>query len=131
MRETWKGGSCGDDIVWFAPPQRTEPLCSTLHMCSTSPSMPFSLLGNMAAETSGQSRSATSIYAEVENYPWNSDDDFKNGLDAILGANPSPEQAAELTLRARCFYYARFVRPLKLYAHLLNYLQKFQHRYRL
>ncbi|KAL9097798.1 MAG: hypothetical protein Q9165_000124 [Trypethelium subeluteriae] len=59
------------------------------------------------AETTNQSPAAVSTYEQLENYSWDSDEDFQSGLDAILGANPSPEQAAELTLRARCFYYAR------------------------
>ncbi|KAI9657119.1 MAG: hypothetical protein M1821_003285 [Bathelium mastoideum] len=53
------------------------------------------------------SAAATDVYEHLESYNWDADQDFKNGLEAILGANPSPEQAAELTLRARCFYYAR------------------------
>ncbi|KAF2238450.1 hypothetical protein EV356DRAFT_529427 [Viridothelium virens] len=59
------------------------------------------------AEASDQSPAALITYEQLENYSWDSDEDFQSGLDAILGANPSSEQAAELTLRARCFYYAR------------------------
>ncbi|KAF1938851.1 hypothetical protein EJ02DRAFT_505172 [Clathrospora elynae] len=47
------------------------------------------------------------IYAALESYNWDDDIEFQAGLSAILGSNSSPEQAAELALRARCFYYAR------------------------
>ncbi|KAF2837109.1 hypothetical protein M501DRAFT_1006994 [Patellaria atrata CBS 101060] len=52
------------------------------------------------------SPSAT-VYAEVDQYPWDTDEDFQGGLSAILGSTSSPEQANELALRARCFYYSR------------------------
>ena len=47
------------------------------------------------------------VYASLENYNWDDDAEFQSGLSAILGSNSSPEQASELALRARCFYYAR------------------------
>ncbi|KAF1961560.1 hypothetical protein CC80DRAFT_464546 [Byssothecium circinans] len=47
------------------------------------------------------------VYEALENYNWDDDVEFQAGLSAILGSNSSPEQASELTLRARCFYYAR------------------------
>lgn len=47
------------------------------------------------------------IYEALENYDWDNDVEFQSGLSAILGSNSTPEQAAELTLRARCFYYTR------------------------
>ena len=47
------------------------------------------------------------VYAALENFPWDDDVEFQAGLSAILGTNSTPEQATELTLRARCFYYAR------------------------
>jgi hypothetical protein len=49
------------------------------------------------------------VYEALERYNWDDDVEFQSGLDAILGNNSTPEQAAELALRARCFYYARFV----------------------
>lgn len=49
------------------------------------------------------------VYAALETYNWDDDAEFQSGLNAILGSNTSPEQAAELALRARCFYYARCV----------------------
>ncbi|KAF1965850.1 hypothetical protein BU23DRAFT_560707 [Bimuria novae-zelandiae CBS 107.79] len=47
------------------------------------------------------------VYESLEEYNWDDDAEFQSGLSAILGSNSSPEQASELTLRARCFYYAR------------------------
>jgi len=61
----------------------------------------------MAAAESAMPNASSNIYQQVEQYPWESDPEFQGGLSAILGANATPEQAVELTLRARCFYYAR------------------------
>ncbi|OCK84578.1 hypothetical protein K432DRAFT_276640, partial [Lepidopterella palustris CBS 459.81] len=47
------------------------------------------------------------IHDAVDRYPWDSDEEFQAGLTAIIGQNSSPELAAELTLRARVFYYSR------------------------
>ncbi|KAF2811722.1 uncharacterized protein BDZ99DRAFT_279854 [Mytilinidion resinicola] len=47
------------------------------------------------------------VYASVDSYPWDDDQEFQAGLSAILGSNSSPEQSIELELRARCFYYSR------------------------
>ncbi|KAL5117101.1 hypothetical protein ACEQ8H_005060 [Pleosporales sp. CAS-2024a] len=47
------------------------------------------------------------VYEALERYHWADDVEFQAGLNAILGCNSTPEQAAELTLRARCFYYTR------------------------
>lgn len=47
------------------------------------------------------------LFEQLERYPWESDEEFKSGLNAILGSNVSPEESEELTLRARTFYYAR------------------------
>jgi hypothetical protein len=51
--------------------------------------------------------SSNAVYEALEKYPWADDQEFQAGLVAILGSNSTPEQATELTLRARCFYYAR------------------------
>lgn len=59
----------------------------------------------MATVTSATS--SNQLFERMENYPWTEDAEFQGGLTAILGPRPSPEQAQELTLRARCFYYAR------------------------
>ncbi|KAJ4313294.1 hypothetical protein N0V94_007020 [Neodidymelliopsis sp. IMI 364377] len=55
----------------------------------------------------GRSDGPSDMYEALENYNWDDDVEFQAGLSAILGSNSSPEQAAELALRARCFYYAR------------------------
>ncbi|KAF2660820.1 hypothetical protein K491DRAFT_648563 [Lophiostoma macrostomum CBS 122681] len=57
-----------------------------------------------AAPTVG---SSSHVYEALESYNWDDDVEFQAGLTAILGSNSTPEQATELTLRARCFYYAR------------------------
>ena len=49
------------------------------------------------------------IFGMLEDYPWNSDMEFRNGLQAILDLNPNPDQAEYLILRARCFYFSRQV----------------------
>lgn len=49
------------------------------------------------------------LYKQVEDYPWDHDVEFQGGLEAILGSTASLEQAQELTLRARCFYYTRWL----------------------
>jgi hypothetical protein len=50
------------------------------------------------------------IYEALERYDWDNDEKFQSGLRAILVNTTSPEQAADLALHARCFYYARYVR---------------------
>lgn len=47
------------------------------------------------------------IFQQLENYAWDSDPEFQTGLQALLGSDPSAEQAEHLILRARCFYFAR------------------------
>ncbi|MCJ1377198.1 hypothetical protein MMC17_000290 [Xylographa soralifera] len=47
------------------------------------------------------------LFHQLDIYPWASDEEFQSGLRAILGPHPKPEQAEQLTLRARCFYYSR------------------------
>jgi hypothetical protein len=61
---------------------------------------------DMSATRAGES---DNVYAALERYDWDGDVEFQSGLSAILGSNSSSEQAAELALRARCFYYARCV----------------------
>lgn len=48
-----------------------------------------------------------SLFHRLDSYPWATDTEFQHGLRAILGPDPSPVQAEQLTLRARCFYYSR------------------------
>ena len=47
-------------------------------------------------------------FQQLEDYAWDSDTEFQSGLQAILGPDPSAEQAEHLTLRARCFYFAQY-----------------------
>ncbi|KAI9653198.1 MAG: hypothetical protein M1831_006156 [Alyxoria varia] len=50
------------------------------------------------------------FFSSLESYPWSTDTEFQSGLAAILGPAPAPSDSAQtrdLTLRARCFYYAR------------------------
>ena len=52
------------------------------------------------------------LFHQLDIYPWASDAEFQSGLRAILGADPKPQQAEQLTLRARCFYYSRSAIPV-------------------
>ncbi|KAK7535645.1 hypothetical protein IWX49DRAFT_264204 [Phyllosticta citricarpa] len=61
----------------------------------------------MASAPAEAATASDNICAQVDGYPWDSDREFQGGLSAILGSNPSADQAIELTLRARCFYYTR------------------------
>jgi hypothetical protein len=51
--------------------------------------------------------SNTALFHQLDNYPWSSDPEFQGGLSAILGSVQDPQQIAHLTLRAKCYYYAR------------------------
>lgn len=62
-----------------------------------------------AGADAGAAGGRDEVYEALEGYIWDDDVEFQAGLSAILGSNSSPEQAAELALRARCFYYARYV----------------------
>ncbi|KAL8831475.1 MAG: hypothetical protein Q9191_000847 [Dirinaria sp. TL-2023a] len=48
-----------------------------------------------------------SQFSHVFAYDWEADEEFQDGLRTILDLNASPEQAADLTLQAKCFYYSR------------------------
>lgn len=52
--------------------------------------------------------SENELFQQLEEYDWVADAEFQSGLQAILGPNPPPDQAEHLTLRARCFYLARY-----------------------
>ena len=52
----------------------------------------------------------STIYSELEAYDWPADTEFQSGLQAILGSTADPARAEHLTLRARCFYFSRYVR---------------------
>ena len=51
--------------------------------------------------------STSSFFEQLDNYAWESDTEFQSGLSAILSSATSQEQKEELSLRARCFYFAR------------------------
>lgn len=57
----------------------------------------------MASDSNGEVR----LFQQLDKYPWEADVEFQSGLVAILGSDPSSEQAEALTLRAQCFYYER------------------------
>ncbi|KAL8952693.1 MAG: hypothetical protein Q9222_001392 [Ikaeria aurantiellina] len=48
----------------------------------------------------------TTVFAQIESYPFTSDPEFCSGLSTILSSTPSQDPEL-LTLRARCFYYSR------------------------
>ncbi|KAL8773955.1 MAG: hypothetical protein Q9209_001385 [Squamulea sp. 1 TL-2023] len=47
-----------------------------------------------------------SIFQSIESYPFATDEEFQTGLTTILSSN-SAQDPELLTLRARCFYFAR------------------------
>ncbi|WPH04255.1 Hypothetical protein R9X50_00714400 [Acrodontium crateriforme] len=60
----------------------------------------------MAASTeSGLDRAH--VFHQLDSYPWDDDEEFQGGLKAILGSVSDPAQVSHLTLRAKCYYYAR------------------------
>ncbi|SMR45881.1 unnamed protein product [Zymoseptoria tritici ST99CH_1E4] len=50
---------------------------------------------------------STFLFHQLDAYPWSEDQEFQGGLRAILGSVQDPQQVEHLTLRARCYYYAR------------------------
>lgn len=59
------------------------------------------------ATTTDSSLDSTYIFNQLDNYPWDDDQEFQNGLKAITGSTEDQLQLEHLTLRAKCFYYAR------------------------
>jgi hypothetical protein len=49
----------------------------------------------------------TFLYHQLDSYPWSTDEEFQGGLRAILGSVQDPAQVEHLTLRAKCYYFAR------------------------
>lgn len=49
----------------------------------------------------------TYLYHQLDEYPWDTDREFQGGLQAILGSVQDPAQIDHLTLRAKCYYFAR------------------------
>ncbi|KAL8712530.1 MAG: hypothetical protein Q9225_006937 [Loekoesia sp. 1 TL-2023] len=56
--------------------------------------------------TNPSSPSPSSIYHQLESYPFTTDPEFQSGLSTILSSSPSQDPEL-LTLRARCFYFSR------------------------
>ncbi|KAF8468294.1 hypothetical protein BDZ91DRAFT_793167 [Kalaharituber pfeilii] len=46
-------------------------------------------------------------FEAILSYDWDSDMEFQTGVQQILASASSPEQADELTLQAKCYYYSR------------------------
>ena len=53
------------------------------------------------------SSDGTAVFQQLDNYDWDHDNDFQTALASILRSAKTPEQAAHLTIRARCYYYTR------------------------
>ena len=61
----------------------------------------------MAAQSDDIDLGNTYLYHQLDEYPWDEDREFQGGLRAILGSVQDPAQVEHLTLRAKCYYYAR------------------------
>lgn len=59
------------------------------------------------ATVTGSGLDNTYLFHQLDEYPWDSDEEFQGGLKAILGSVQDPAQVQHLTLRAKCYYYAR------------------------
>lgn len=60
----------------------------------------------MAAATD-LSLDSSYLFHQLDNYPWDDDQEFQNGLKSITGSTQDQAQLEHLTLRAKCYYYAR------------------------
>ncbi|KXT18508.1 hypothetical protein AC579_2302 [Pseudocercospora musae] len=49
----------------------------------------------------------TALFRQLDEYKWDEDVEFQGGLRAILGSAENEQQVEHLTLRAKCYYYAR------------------------
>jgi len=47
------------------------------------------------------------LFHQLDSYPWDDDQEFQGGLRSITGSTEDQAQLEHLTLRAKCFYYAR------------------------
>ncbi|KAK3619191.1 hypothetical protein LTR56_024190 [Elasticomyces elasticus] len=61
----------------------------------------------MATSTDDSLNGNEFLFHQLDAYPWDADEEFQGGLQAILGSVQDPSQIAHLTLRAKCYYYAR------------------------
>ena len=62
---------------------------------------------SMATESPDIDLGNTYLYHQLDEYPWDQDQEFQSGLQAILGSIQDPSQVEHLTLRAKCYYFAR------------------------
>lgn len=61
----------------------------------------------MATAEHGSTTDPTVLFRQLDAYDWAGDAEFQGGLAAILGSVQDPQQVEHLTLRAKCYYYAR------------------------
>ncbi|KAI7223833.1 hypothetical protein KC343_g8117 [Hortaea werneckii] len=61
----------------------------------------------MATESNNDLNANTYLFNQLDSYPWDEDQEFQGGLQAILGSVQDPAQVEHLTLRAKCYFYAR------------------------
>ncbi|KAK4632137.1 hypothetical protein CLAFUW4_02666 [Fulvia fulva] len=61
----------------------------------------------MGSEAQQTELDSTLVFHQLDSYPWSEDEEFQGGLRAILGSVQDPQQVGHLTLRAKCYYYAR------------------------
>lgn len=59
------------------------------------------------ATTTDPSLDSSHLYHQLDNYAWDDDQEFQGGLRAILASTQDQAQLEHLTLRAKCYYYAR------------------------
>jgi hypothetical protein len=59
------------------------------------------------ATTAESSLDSSYLFHQLDNYPWDDDQEFQGGLKSITGSAQDQAQLEHLTLRAKCFYYAR------------------------
>lgn len=57
------------------------------------------------------------LFARVDAYDWAGDQEFSSGMRAVLNPSMSPEQVINTTLRARCFYFRRYLMVLLIFEH--------------
>lgn len=90
----------------MAQPHQATLVSLPLQICKVlSNGYPMASLG--PPETSASDVTDSTVFERLENHPWDADAEFQHGLQSILSSGSSPEQRKNLTLRAKCFYYAR------------------------
>lgn len=82
--------------IYTPPHSHAPPLHTHIHVANQP---------NMSTQT--QVEDNTSLYRQLDAYDWAGDEEFQGGLQAILGSVQDLQQVEHLTLRAKCYYYAR------------------------